>query len=599
MTKRRKGTKTNSTTRTTINLEKFENFYTNLFSHADRPNNQEQKLIEQDVNLFLRKNENMSYEPVFTKEDIINAIGKLKPNKASGIDNISNEFYIHGKSESFMSILVWFFNTCATTGHIPEYFNVSKLTPIPKKGKAEDPSDYRPISVSTSIATIFEHIVLSKMKCLEFTHQNQFGYKRRISSKNAYYVVNETINMYVQGDSKMHVVSLDASKAFDKMWRNGLFFKLKDKIDTAIWRMLYNYYTTSKARIFFENKLGDPINISEGVKQGGILSPFLFNFYTNDLLEAITKQNTGAQIGKLNVAIIAYCDDIILLASQSADMQRLIKICEEYAQQWKIEFNPKKSVNVTFNSKGDTEEQTFKMSNVNIPNVNGFIYLGLPIGNSKFVDEYIENKFKKVQKSMFTLYSMGLKPKLVSPQTMAFVYKQYCQPTLRYFLENIKTTCKKLDELDVRQNTLIKNSIGLNKFARTTPLLQCLKVESIKQLYKKRKILFIKSIEQSQVCNYIYQHMRKKYHRQTVFKKNNKSYINQILQIEKWLKIELEEYDLNIIVSLIELHSKISEKETPESVSRIIYYIKLYMKTKKEYFFLYKNLSDALSYCKK
>ena len=93
--------------------------------------------------------------------------------------------------------------------------------------------------------------------------------------------------------------------------------------------------------------------------------------------------------------------------------------------------------------------------------------------------------------------------------------------------------------------------------------------------------------------------MRKKYHRQTVFKKNNKSYINQILQIEKELKIELEEYDLNIIVSLIELHSKISEKETPESVSRIIYYIKLYMKTKKEYFFLYKNLSDTLNYCKK
>ncbi len=90
-----------------------------------------------------------------------------------------------------------------------------------------------------------------------------------------------------------------------------------------------------------------------------------------------------------------------------------------------------------------------------------------------------------------------------------------------------------------------------------------------------------------------------KYPRQTVFKKNNKSYINQILQIEKEPKVEIEEYDLNIIVSFIELHSKITEKETLESVSRIIYYIKLYMKTKKEYFFLYKNLSDTLNYCKK
>jgi hypothetical protein len=381
------------------------------------------------------------------------------------------------------------------------------------------------------------------------------------------------------------------------MWRSGLFFKLKDKIDPAIWRLLYNYYKKSKARIFFDNKLGDPITISEGVKQGGILSPFLFNFYTNDLLESITKRNIGAQIGKLNVAIIAYCDDIILLASQTVDMQRLISICEEYAKQWKIEFNPKKSVSVTFNSKGETEEQIFKMSDESIPSVNGFIYLGLPIGNNGFVDEYIEEQFKKVQRSIFSLYSMGFKPKMVSPQTMGFVYKQYCQPTFRYCLENIKIPGKKLDELDVRQNTLIKNAIGLNKFVRTTPLLQCLKVESMRQLYKKRKVLFIKSIKQSQVCAYIYEHMRKKYSRQMVFKKNNKSYINQIIQIEKELKIDIEEYDLNVIISLIELSAKNTDKETLKSVSQIIFYIKLYIKTKKDYFFLYKKLSDVLSYC--
>jgi len=144
------------------------------------------------------------------------------------------------------------------------------------------------------------------------------------------------------------------------------------------------------------------------------------------------------------------------------------------------DFNPKKSVSVTFNNKGETEKQKFKMADENIPSGNGFIYLGLPVGNNKFIDEYIEDKFKKLQRSVFTLYSFKLK--LVCPQTMAFVYKQYCQPTFRYCLENIKIPCKKLNELDVRQNTLIKNAIGLNKFARKTPLLLCLKIETIKQL---------------------------------------------------------------------------------------------------------------------
>ena len=112
--------------------------------------------------------------------------------------------------------------------------------------------------------------------------------------------------------------------------------------------------------------------------------------------------------------------------------------------------------------------------------------------------------------------------------------KQYCQPTFRYCLENIKIPCKKLNELDVRQNN-----------------------------------------------------------------GNNKSFINQILAIEKELKIEIEEYDFSVIIPLIELNANITEKETLNEANQIIFYIKLYIKTKREYFFLYKKLSEVLNYCKK
>jgi hypothetical protein len=59
--------------------------------------------------------------------------------------------------------------------------------------------------------------MLTKIKCFGNIHSNQFGYKKVTSSKNAFGVVNEVINTYVQGDSGMHVVSLDTSKAFDKL----------------------------------------------------------------------------------------------------------------------------------------------------------------------------------------------------------------------------------------------------------------------------------------------------------------------------------------------------------------------------------------------
>ena len=100
----------------------------------------------------------------------------------------------------------------------------------------------------------------------------------------------------------MHIVSLDASKAFDKLWRDGLFFKLKDSCSPMIWRILYCYYKNSKIIVSMDNQRGQVICTTEGVKQGGVLSPFLFNFFMNDLLNSCTNLKIGAFIGKNNIS---------------------------------------------------------------------------------------------------------------------------------------------------------------------------------------------------------------------------------------------------------------------------------------------------------
>jgi hypothetical protein len=69
------------------------------------------------------------------------------------------------------------------------------------------------------------------------------------------------------------------------------------------------------------------------------------------------------------------------------------------------------------------------MNNEKIPCVNGFIYLGLPIGSNGFIDFYIEEGFKKMQRSVYLLYSLGFKPS---------------QSTFRYCLDNLKIPCKKI-----------------------------------------------------------------------------------------------------------------------------------------------------------
>ena len=146
------------------------------------------------------------------------------------------------------------------------------------------------------------------MECFGEIQANKFGYRKNTSCRHAHFLLNETINYFRQGGSKIHVISLDATKAFDRLWRDGLFFKLIDKTSREVWRILYLYYQNSKIRVKLDGTFSDCIRSTEGVKQGGILSPFLFNFYINGLLTRCLEKMIGACINTTNLSILAYCD---------------------------------------------------------------------------------------------------------------------------------------------------------------------------------------------------------------------------------------------------------------------------------------------------
>ena len=79
-----------------------------------------------------------------------------------------------------------------------------------------------------------------------------------------------------------YIAMLDSEKAYDSVWRDGIFFKLMRKIDAQFWISLKDFYSKSDG-IFKINGIIDEsvVNINRGVKQGGVLSPKLFNYFIN------------------------------------------------------------------------------------------------------------------------------------------------------------------------------------------------------------------------------------------------------------------------------------------------------------------------------
>ena len=179
-------------------------------------------------------------------------------------------------------------------------------------------------------------------------------------------------------------------------------------MDQTLWYIQKIYYDSSLGTIELGNRLlSELFQITVGVKQGGILSPPLFENKIDDLIYECINENIGAQINNINICIIVYADDILLLSPVDSHLQRLLDICDAFSKFWRIKFNAKKSNIIEFGPQF-FENTTFFINKNEISKVDEITYLGVKINKNLNFNEKAIEKFTEVQKSIFSLSFLGL-----------------------------------------------------------------------------------------------------------------------------------------------------------------------------------------------
>ena len=102
-------------------------------------------------------------------------------------------------------------------------------------------------------------------------------------------MVNKTVQYYTENGGKpVYVLLLDASKAFDKVAVHVLFNKLRDRsMCPRITKLLHHMYTNQSCYVKWGNEHSDSFNVSNDVKQGGVISPLLFSCYIDKLFSQL------------------------------------------------------------------------------------------------------------------------------------------------------------------------------------------------------------------------------------------------------------------------------------------------------------------------
>ena len=218
-----------------------------------------------------------------------------------------------------------------------------------KNGNISDAGNYRPVSLATIFSKLFEHYILSCISPLLATTDNQFGFKPKHGTDMCIFLLKETVSYYVNKDTPVFSAFLDASKAFDRTNHNQLFAKLiKRNVPMCIVRLLLSWYRQQTMQVKWGTNYSSPFTVTNGVRQGGVLSPYLFAVYLDELSIHLGSARVGCTVGNMVVNHLTFADDICVFSPSISGLQCLLNICGDYAAEHEITFDCNKTIGVLF-----------------------------------------------------------------------------------------------------------------------------------------------------------------------------------------------------------------------------------------------------------
>ena len=138
--------------------------------------------------------------------------------------------------------------------------------------------------MSNILGKLLDKVILANHTMTLKSSDLYFGFKSESSTTACTFVLDEVVNYYTRNGSDVHVVLSDASKAFDRVDHIKLFNILVGKgVCPTLLKLLFNMYSQQTMTVQWGNVTSNAFKTSNGVKQGGVLSPILFTLYI-DLL---------------------------------------------------------------------------------------------------------------------------------------------------------------------------------------------------------------------------------------------------------------------------------------------------------------------------
>ena len=175
----------------------------------------------------------------------------------------------------------------------------------------------------------------------------------------------------------MYACFIDSTKAFDRVRHDKLFEVLKDRgMPALIIRMMLDLYQRQSVKAAWKGHDSSLFGTTNGIRQGGVISPVLYCVYVDVLLNALEKGGVGCRVGRHYFGAVGYADDLTLCAPSASGLRKMIEICEDFGKEFSVKYNPTKTVCVLFTNDNNIQKPLIRIDGIELSWVDEVKHLG-------------------------------------------------------------------------------------------------------------------------------------------------------------------------------------------------------------------------------
>ena len=337
--------------------------------------------------------------PTLVKE----AAMKLKPGKSDPMYSFTSDCFKNAKDplyEKLSAVMQGFL----VHGHVTLVLLLATLVPIikDKLGSINASKNYRSIAISSIMLKLFDWIFLILFGSNFNLNDFQYAYQAGCSTTMCTWAAVETVDYFLKNQSEVFSCAMDMTAAFDLTLHSLLFKKmLKAGFPPVFLRIFLFIYIHQSANVRWNGDLSSSFSMTNGCRQGAVLSAIAYCFYCEELFALLKRRRTGCWVVGNYHGIFGYSDDNWLLAPSLAALQDMMRTCEEYANSHNLKFSTdpdpvKCKTKLMAFMKKPRELPSLKLCGVALPWVDRIKHLGNHISN-RMDGNQLDIKVKRAQ----------------------------------------------------------------------------------------------------------------------------------------------------------------------------------------------------------